>query len=153
MQREMWRYYSRGGKNRRVLDRASSLDVESPHDQLGNVLLDFARDEIPEAHVFPSTAASQTELLELSEYFTLLEQRHGATARRVAENLFAPQDVQCCRYILEGRSRRNGSRRRGGKRRIRLSHSVIREGLGLSWAEWSRLLETIRAFTLEWVKQ
>lgn len=144
MQREMWRYYSAGGKSRRALDRAASLDVEHRQGRLGHALLDFAYDPDlegrsgPEAHTLPNTPAVQTELLELSEYFALLEQRHGVMARRVAENLLAPQDVRCCQYILK---------------RGELSVHTIRQGLGLDLAEWNRLLGLIREFTRAWVKQ
>lgn len=178
LQRAMWGFYIPGAKpnsNGRVLDTAVRLDTEPRLDSLGNAVFAFAFDTDlpdtgrPEQHRMPSAdlygylEGEQSELFEMSEFFALLERKHGPTARRVAENLLHPTDPGCCQHILgevrtkSKRQGKNGKKRkgtpRGVKATIRLSHRLVREALGLSPHEWSRQLRVVREFVTYWLAQ
>lgn len=181
MQRAMWGFYVPGAKptsSGRILDTAVSLDVPFSTDEQGEAYFTHAFDtdipdaKKPERHRVPCSdlygqtnldaAGEQSELFEMAEFLTLLERRHGPTARRVAENLLHPTDPDCCQHILgevrakSQRQQQNGKRRgnpRGVKATIRLSHRLVREALGLSPHEWSRQLQVVREFVVYWLAQ
>jgi hypothetical protein len=97
----------------------------------------------------PST---QDELLELGDYFVKLELHHGARARLLAENLFAPHGA-CAARILAEIQRKRARQRKGyaaSNPRVRYSQRLIYAALGLKNAEGQKLLTQVRAFTRAW---
>jgi len=105
----------------------------------------------------------QLELLEWADYFEALERRAGKTARLIVENLLGPSGP-CAEHILgEVQKKQQAQARvagrsaavrrhqpRGVKKGIRVTGRMVREGLGLSAAEWTAAMQSIRAFTAEW---
>lgn len=178
IQRAMWNFYIPGAKpnsNGRVLDTAVSLDAGISVDHLGEAVFAFAYDTDhadaqgrAEKHRMPSTdldgyIGGEAERFHLEEFFRLLEARHGALARKVAENLLYPSDPLACQRILSEVRRKEQARStsrkrknrlpRGVEREIRLSHRLIRQALGLSHAEWSKQLAVVREFAGFWLTQ
>jgi hypothetical protein len=100
----------------------------------------------------------QSDLLALEEFFAALERRHGALARRVAENLVEPRDPECCRRLLAAAERKRRLRARrvrlgteGPLPRVRMSPRAVREALGVAEPQWRQTLTQVRAFTRDWV--
>lgn len=110
-----------------------------------------------------ATPGEQLELVEMHDYFTVLERYCGPSARIIVENLVLPSGACCARVLEEVRTKRDaqqacaGSARRnqprGVKKGIRITHRLIRDALGITPAEWSRTMTQIRTFTRAYLSQ
>lgn len=96
--------------------------------------------------------------LDIAEYLADLESRCGRQARWAAQNLIAPGEQFGGWLLIELAEKQkqmaaDPSIRRRGTETIRISHRQIQEALGLSVPRWTKLLEEIRKFTREWLRE
>ena len=82
--------------------------------------------------------------LDLGAFLDALEAAKGELARRVAENLLAPQDEQYCNLLFEAAKESGGVR-------LRPSHYQLRIAFELKRSQWQNTLHAIRTFTADYL--